>query len=215
MITIRSKAALLIAVISLLVGCSTPTQNATNQPKQPAAAQSAAKVPTLYTAKQCFSSMVSLAQRWHPDALPFHMESEWNTEATGQQGKATVWRAFFASPSHGTMKTFSCSGSFLPSSPPNGFTDSPETPYAANVPGLMFQPFAFLTDSDKAFAVTLEHGGAPLIQKDPQQAIVYLLDWDPKKKEPLWWVIYGKSGSERKGLCVINARTGAFISAGK
>lgn len=198
--------------LAILFGCSTPTQP---QPEKKPAAPAVAKAPTLYTAKECFGSMVNLAQRWSPDALPFHVESELNSEATGQDGKATVWRAFFASPGRGTAKIFSCSGSRLSTSPALGFSDTPESPYAANTPGLIFQPALFVTDSDKAFAVTLEHGGAALVKKNSQEPIIYLLDWDSKKKELMWWVVYGKSQTERDGLCVINARNGAFISAGK
>lgn len=208
--------ALLSAVLILLtvfIGCSSTTNQPTSKPE--GAAPAPVKEPTLYTAKQCFSSMVNLAQRWDPGALPFHMESEINAEATGQDGKATVWRGFFASRTRGTMKTFACSGSYLPSSPARGFTDAPEAPYAANVPALMFDPTLFLIDSDKAFAASLDHGGSALIKKDPKQPIIYSLDWDPKKKDVQWLVIYGKSGADRQGLCVVNARTGAFISASK
>jgi hypothetical protein len=213
--TLRFSAALLS--VAALIGCSTTPKPAGTQTKEKeeAASQAAPKAPTLYTARQCFSSMLNLAQRWAPDALPFHMESDWNTEATGQDGKATVWRAFFASRTRARMKTFVCSGSRLPSAPALGFTDTLEAPYAANVPALLFQPFDFLIDSDKAYAVTLEHGGSALIQKDPKQPVTYYLNWDPKKKEVMWLVIYGKSEEERQGLCVINARTGAFVSAGK
>lgn len=214
MITLRFSAVLLI--VTTFIGCSTPPNQPTGtQPKEAAASQAAPKEPTLYTAKQCFSSMMNLAQRWQPDALPFHMESDLNAEATGQDGKATVWRGFFASLSRQKMKTFVCSGSRLPSAPALGFTDIPEAPYAANVPALVFQPFSFLIDSDKAFAVTLEHGGADLIKKNPKQPVMYFLNWDPKKKEVMWLVIYGTSETERQGLCVINARTGAFVTAGK
>jgi hypothetical protein len=205
-----------LVLLTTLIGCSTPaTQPTPNKPEGAAASQAAAKQPTLYTAKQCFSSMVNLAQRWDPGAMPFHMESEINAESTGQDGKATVWRGFFASASRRTMKTFTCSGSYLPSSPARGFTDTPEAPYAANVPSLMFDSTLFLIDSDKAFATSLDHGGSALIKKDPKQPIIYSLDWDPKKKDLQWLVIYGKSGADRQGLCVINARTGAFISASK
>lgn len=214
MILARILAVLFIA--TTLIGCSTKSnQPSGTQPKEEMAAPAAPKAPTLYTAKQCFSSMVNLAQRWAPDALAFHMESQWNTEATGQEGKATVWTAFFASRTRARMKSFVCSGSRLPEAPALGFTDTPEAPYAANVPSLQFEPFSFVIDSDKAFAVTLEHGGSALIQKDPKQPIVYSLDWDPKKKEPMWLVIYGKSEADRQGVCVVNARTGAFVSAGK
>jgi hypothetical protein len=209
MITDRCLAVLLLCVI--LFGCSTST---TTQPDT-AAAPAAVKEPTLYTAKQCFGSMVNLAQRWSPDALPFHMESELNSEATGQEGKATVWHAYFASPGRGTAKIFTCSGSRLSGAPASGFSDTPESPYAANTPGLMFEPAIFLTDSDKAYAVTLEHGGQAFLKKDAKQPILYRLDWDNKKKQLVWWVVYGKSETDRQGLCVIDAKTGTFISAGK
>lgn len=209
MVTLRSFVVVLMLVT--LFGCATPTET----PPAETSIKPASKGPTLYTAKGCFGSMLNLAQRWSPDAMPFHMESEVNADANGQEGKATVWRAFFASPSRGTMKTVSCSGSRLPTSPALGFSDTPEIAYAANVPAAIFDPIFFQTDSDKAFAVTLEHGGAPIIKKDPQQPIVYLLDWDAKKKQLVWLVIYGKSESDRQGLCVVDAKTGAFLSAGK
>jgi len=207
--TPRFYAALI--VLAVLTGCSTSNPTAS----QPVSTPPAVQEPTVYTAKNCFSSMMNLAQRWQLDAQPFHVESEQNAEATGQDGKATIWRGYFASRTRGTMKTITCSGSRLPSAPARGFTDAPEAPYAANVPAMMFDPALFLIDSDKAFATTLEHGGSALIKKDSRQPVIYSLDWDPKKKEVQWFVIYGKSGEDRQGVCVVNARTGAFVSAGK
>lgn len=200
-----------ILIITTLAGCG--SQPAT--PSQPAAAPAEQKKePVLYTGKQCLSSMQSLALRWQPDALPFHLESEVTTETNGQDGKSTIWRAFFASLSRGTMKTFICSGSRLLSNP-YGITSTTESAYAANVPALIFDPSYFQTDSDKAYSVTIEHGGSDLIKKDPQQPVVYLLEWEPKQKGLFWYVIYGKNQAERKGICVINATTGAFVRAGK
>jgi len=208
--TLRFSAVFIL--LAILVGCSTnqPTSNST---EGTAASQPAVKQPVLYTAKDCFSSMVNLAQRWDPGAMPFHMESELNADATGQDGKATVWRGYFASRTRGTMKIITCSGSYLPSSPARGFTDAPETPYAPSIPALMFDPSYLLTDSDKAFAATLDHGGAPLIKKDPKQPVIYSLDWEPKKKQLQWLVIYGKTMADRQGLAVVDARTGAFVGA--
>ena len=200
-----------LLLLAILFGCSTITET----PAVKTSSTPPSKGPTLYTAKGCFSSMLNLAQRWSPDAMPFHMESEVNADATGQEGKATVWRAFFASRSRGTMKTVSCSGSRLATSPALGFSDTPEIAYAANVPAAIFEPASFQTDSDKAFAVTLEHGGVPLIKKDPQQPILYLLDWDARRKQLLWVVVYGKSATDRQGIGVVDATTGAFNSAGK
>lgn len=204
--------ATIIVLMIVLAGCGTTS---TPAPATQPAAPAQQKEPVLYTGKQCFNSMLNLAQRWQADALPFHLESDLTTETTGQDGKSTIWRAFFASPSRGTMKTFMCSGSRLPTANPFGITSTAESAYAANVPSLMFDPSYFQNDSDKTFAVTLQHGGADLIKKDPKQPVVYLLEWEPKQKSLFWYVIYGKSQSERKGIAVTNATTGAFIRAGK
>lgn len=203
-----------ILLLMILVECG-PTPPAATPPTATPASQPEQKEPTLYTAKQCFSSMVNLAQRWQPDALPFHMESELTTETTGQGGKSTIWRAIFASRSRGTMKSFVCSGSRLSSAPARGYTSSAETAYPPNVPGLIFDPSYLQNDSDKTFATTLEHGGAALIKQDQNQPVVYLLDWDSRQKALLWTVIYGKTEADRKGICVVNAATGAFVRAGK
>jgi hypothetical protein len=202
---------ILLIVLILLIGCSSKT----SQLSQPPPVQAAARQPTLYTAKDCFSSMVNLAQRWDPGAMPFHMESEVNAEATGQDGKATIWRGFFASRTRGTMKTIVCSGSYLPSSPARGFTDTPESPFPSNIPALMFDPTYLQIDSDKAFALTLGHGGSELIKKDQKQPVIYSLDWEPKSKELQWLVIFGTSRTDRQGLAVVDAKLGTFIGAGK
>jgi hypothetical protein len=202
--------AAIVLILTTLTGCGTPTQ-----PSQPAAAPTAQKKePVLYTGKQCLSSMQSLALRWQPDALPFHLESDLTTETTGQEGKSTMWRAFFASRNRGTMETFICSGSRLPANP-YGITSTTESAYAPNVPALMFESSYLQTDSDKAYATTLQHGGSDLLKKDPQQPVIYLLEWEPKQKALFWYVIYGKNQAERKGIGVINAATGAFVRAGK
>jgi len=206
---------ILIITFALIFVMACSTTPPATQPPAESAAKPVQKEPVLYTAKQCFTSLANLAQRWAPDALPFHMESELTTEATGQGGKSTVWRAIFASRSRGTMESFVCSGSRLSSSPAFGYTSTAETAYPPNVPGLMFDPSYFQSDSDKAFETSLEHGGTAIIKKEPKQPVTYLLDWDPKPRELLWVVIYGKSQSEREGLCMVNATTGNFVRAGK
>ena len=218
MTTLRLKISVaIILMMTMLAGCgSTPSKPApTAQPSAAAPSPPEQKEPVLYTAKQCFTSMVNLAQRWQADALPFHLESELTTETNGQGGKSTVWRAIFASQSRGTMKSFICSGSRLPSAPALGFTSTMESAYPPNVPALLFHPSYLQTDSDKTFATTLEHGGAAMIKQDPKQPVLYLLDWDAKHKDLLWQVIFGNSQAERKGICVVNAATGAFVRAGK
>ena len=177
--------------------------------------QTQKKEPSLYTARSCFTRMADMAQRWSPDALPFHLESDLNPESTGQGGQVTVWRGLFASQTRRTFKTYTCSGSRLPDAPPMGVTASAEMPYSPNVPSLLFVPSYLQADSDKVFTTLQGHGGADLIKKDPKQPVMYLLTWDTKQKALLWYVTYGTSATDRKGFAVVNASTGAFMRAGK
>jgi hypothetical protein len=185
------------------------------QLKNASTTQTQKKEPSLYTARSCFSRMTDMARRWSPDALPFHLESDLNSESTGQAGQVSVWRGLFASQSRRTFKTFICSGSRLPDAPPLGVTATAEMPYSANVPSLLFVPSYLQTDSDKAFTILQGHGGAELLKRDPKQPVLYLLAWDAKQKALLWYVTYGKSPTDRKGFAVLNASTGAFLRAGK
>lgn len=208
--------AILVGIVAL-AGFTLTTAYAAGgeQLKNASTTQTQKKDPSLYTARSCFSRMTDMAQRWSPDALPFHLESDLNAESNGQAGQVTVWRGLFASQTRRTFKTYTCSGSRLPDAPPLGVTASAEMPYSPNVPSLLFVPSYLQTDSDKVFAILQGHGGADLIKKDPKQPVLYLLAWDPKQKALLWYVTYGKSTTERKGFGVVNASTGAFLRAGK
>ncbi len=211
---------LLVSIISALlfigIGCSsTPEKAVSTQPKAVNASTTEKKEPQLYTGKPCFTRMSDMAQRWAPDALPFHLESNLTAEANGQQGTATVWQGLFASASRGTFKTFRCSGSVLPDQPPAGISATAESTSSPVVASLQFLPAYLQVDSDKAFAIAQQHGGTNLTKKDPQQPVVYLLERDAKANAVYWYVIYGKSQSESKGTGVINAATGAFVRGGK
>ncbi len=208
----------LISVAILTTGCSStpnnPTENAAEKPTLAAPTQS--KEPVLYTGQEAFNRMMGLALRWSRDAQPARLESVPTSETTGQNGKSTVWRGFFASPSRRSTKTIVCSGSHRPDAPPFGVsTEGSEGGYSADTANLAFLPLLVKTDTDKAFAITLEHGGASLLKKDAQQPVIYVLLKDRKQNMPVWYVIYGTSETNRKAIGVINATTGAFVSAGK
>jgi hypothetical protein len=159
---------------------------------------------------------MGLALKWSPDAQPARLESVLTTETNGQNGKSTVWRGFFASPRRRSVKTIVCSGSRRPDSPPFGVSaEGSEGAYNADAANLAFLPLLVKTDTDTAFAITLQHGGAGILKKDAQQPVIYVLLKDRKQNVPVWYVIYGTSETNRKGIGVINATTGAFVSAGK
>ena len=112
------------------------------------------------------------------------------------------------------VKTSVCSGSRRPDAPPFGVsTEGADSAYNAQSAGLVFSQYLLKTDTDKAVAIAQQHGGDAILKKDPKQSIMYLLLRDPKQNVPDWYVIYGTSATDRKGIGIINATTGAFVSA--
>jgi hypothetical protein len=169
-----------------------------------------------YTGQEAFNRMMGLALKWSPDAQPARLESVLTTETTGQDGKSTIWRGYFASPSRRSTKTIVCSGSRRPDAPPFGVSaEGNEGAYNAEAASLAFLPLLLKTDTDKAFAIAQQHGGDAILKNNAQQPITYVLLKDRKLNVPVWYVIYGSSETDRKGIGVINATTGAFVSAGK
>jgi len=204
-----------ISVAILTAGCSSTE----NKPKKstPAPATTAPpekKEPMLYTGQEAFNRMLGLAMKWSSDAEPARVESVVTPETTGQDGNAAIWRGYFVSPAQRSVKTIVCSGSRRPDAPPFGVsTEGADSAYNAQSAGLVFSQYLLKTDTDKAFEIAQQHGGDAILKKDPKQPIMYLLLRDPKQNVPDWYVIYGTSATDRKGIGIINATTGAFVSA--
>jgi hypothetical protein len=202
----RSFLVLSVAVL-MLAGCdSTPA----NQEKTEKSAPPEKKEAALYTAQQCLPRMSDQALRWSRDALPFHVESMINQEANGQDGKATVWRASFASASLRKTRTFTCSGSRLPDEAPYGITSSSEMAMTSNDAAARFDRHNLVIDSDAAYKTAQEHGGSSLMKKKATQDVMYALDFVPKDKQLVWYVLYGPT-SDRKGIGVVDASTGKWV----
>jgi hypothetical protein len=200
-----------ISVALLAAGCDS-TQN----PNGSTAKKPQSKEPVLYTGQEALNRMLGLALKWSRDAQPARLESVPTADTTGQNGKSTVWRGFFASPSRRSTKTIVCSGSHRPDAPPLGVSaEGSEGAYNADAANLAFLPLLLKTDTDKAFEIAQLHGGENILKKNAQQPVIYVLLKDRKQNVPVWYVIYGTSETDRKGIGVINATTGAFVSAGK
>ena len=214
----RLAFALGVISIAILTACSSsdnkPKESAPEKPAD--AAQTESQQPALYTGQEAFNRMLGLALKWSPDAQPARLESVLTTEASGQGGKSTVWRGYFASPARRSTKTIVCSGSRRPDAPPFGVSaEGNEGAYNAEAANLAFLPLLVKTDTDKAFAIAQQHGGEAILKKNAQQPITYVLLKDRKQNVPVWYVVYGTSETDRKGIGVVNATTGAFVSAGK
>lgn len=206
--------AFLMCVAVLLISCqgSKPAPVASEQPK---AEPVEVKQPAPYTAKACLTRMADMAARWQMDAIPVRLESEVNDEATGADGKATVWKGTFASASGRAWKTFTCSGSRLKDAPPFGVTGDREMPLGPNDIIHGFSPLYVQVDSDKAFSIAQEHGGTSLFKKDPKQSVYYFLALDTNGKTIAWFVSYGKSLKDTQGIGIIDAGTGKYLRAAK
>jgi hypothetical protein len=160
--------------------------------------------------------MLALAIKWAPDAQPARLESVLTSETNGHDGKSAVWRGYFASPSRRAVKTFVCSGSRRPDAPPFGVsTEGGDGAYNSQSAGLVFSQYLLKSDTDGAATIAQQHGGDALLKKDAQQPITYVLLKDKRVNGPAWYVIYGPSETDRKGIAVVNATTGTFVSAGK
>ena len=208
----------IITFAILTAGCNStetkPAQSASDNTVAPSPPPSTE--PTLYTGQESFNRMMGLALKWSPDAQPARLESALTTESNGQNGKSTIWRGFFVSPSRRAVTTIVCSGSRRPDAPPFGVsTEANAGSYNSDAANLAFLPLLIKTDTDKAFALAQQHGGDAILKKNAQQPVTFVLLKDRKLNVPVWYVIYGASEKDRKGIGVINATTGAFVSAGK
>lgn len=203
---------LILAALALLSSCSSSKPASAPEAAAPAPQP---KPPALYTGLQAFGCVQGLAQKWALDATPVRFESVINSESNGQGGRATVWKAAFISPSKRLMKYFACSGSRLKDSPPYGPSADIEQPYAADVPGMAFQPLLLKIDSDKAYEVAQAHGGDALLKKNPNQEVRYFVLWNPKQHLLQWYVMYGREKESSAGTGIVNALTGAYVGASK
>ena len=205
--TIRIVAPLFLL---LLIACTeTPSKPAT--PAKPAK-----KEPQLLMGREAFQKMYISAHGWAPDAKPYMLESVVNSESSGKDGKATVWRSGFASLSKRAIRSFLWSGSALPDAPDSGVSAGVADMYNPSNSSTQAFDFAFLkVDSDKAYEVALKHGGEKLVKAQPDQPVMYTLNWNGRENVLTWHVIFGTGLQDAKLRIAVNASTGDYIRTEK
>jgi hypothetical protein len=202
----QSMTRLLTALVlaALLAGCSSKPK-----PMEKATPARAEPKPEVVTGRVAFQKLFVTARSWAPDAKPFRLESEAVKEASGTDGKAAVWRGYFASPSKRAAKPYLWSGM---SGPDAGISPGTEDGFnPANVSTQLFDIAFLKTDSDKALEVAEAHGGKKFVDADPQQPIKYTLQWNPSANQLVWHVIYGRSEADAKLRVAVDASTGTFL----
>lgn len=211
---------LLLGIIAaaLLAGCSSEPKKPAEEAKKaaPAAAVSQPKPPEVATGRVAFQKLFATARMWALDARPFRLQSQSAKEALGAEGKAGVWRGSFASSAKRAVKPWVWSGLDAADAPERGISPGPEDTF--NPSNISTQPFDFgflKVDSDKAFAVAQAHGGKKVLEKTPDQPVIYELEWVAAKNELIWHVIYGTSGADARLRVAVDATTGDFLRVEK
>src|SRR5690242_16977570 len=155
---------LLFAAIGF-IACSSPSTSSSTAETKPA--KDTPKPPDLGTGREEFQRLYVSARGWAGDVKPFRVQSETTSDAIGHDGKAGVWRASFASPSRGQLKTWVWSGVGDPKD--RGITPGTEDTYNPSNASTQTFDVAFIkNDSDKAFEVAQQHGGDKLLKENPK-----------------------------------------------
>lgn len=192
---------LLFALAILVLGCES---------EKPAPA--AKPTTESQTGRLALQKMIPPAHLWASDAQPVSMKSTTGKDNLGHDGKPSFWQTVFVSPAKGQTETFSWSGLVGEGAPPKGVDHGIADSYSPS--NRTMQPFDlnFLkVDSDKAFEVAQEHGGKQLLAKNPNQEVVYFLDWNGSENLLRWHVIYGSSANNAQLTVIVNASTGEFV----
>jgi hypothetical protein len=191
---------LLLMLLSLLMiaGCTSESNQPAPKP-QP---------PELLTGRSAFQKMYIDARGWAADVRPYQLESQVIGDYKGQDGKAAVWRASFASAAMHGSKPYTWSGVDSPDAPARGINPGTQDTYT---PGNDFDIQFLKVDSAKAFEVAQMHGGDKILQQSPETPVLYLLDWNRSGNNLVWHVIYGNSRNDAKLVVDVDASTGEFI----
>ncbi len=193
---------LVVAVLAfgLMPGCSSEPSKPAEKP-QP-------KAPEAITGTSAFYKCYIAARGWAQDAQPFRIESQITADSKGREGKATAWRAGFASVAQRGTKPYTWSNGEI--SPGVEDIYSP-----ANASTQVFNMQFLKVDSDKALETAQKRGGDKLLEKEPDTPVLYALDWNRQTNELVWHVIYGTDRDSAKLRVAVNASTGEFLRVEK
>lgn len=184
-----------VAILAVgLTACSSePAKQATTESSQP-------KAPEQITGSSAFYKCYISARGWAQDAQPFRVES---ALSKGGDGKAGEWRSGFASVAQHATRSYVWSNGDISHSVEDTYSASNSSTQVFNVQFLK-------VDTDKAFAIAQEHGGAKLLEKSPDTPVLYILDWNRQTNELLWHVIYGTDRETATLRVAVDASTGKF-----
>ncbi|HLZ00201.1 MAG TPA: hypothetical protein VKT33_14170 [Candidatus Angelobacter sp.] len=197
----RTVRFLTIFAVALLLGCENEKPAAPTAPPV-----------QLQTGRFALQKMLVPARGWAPDAQPVWLQSVYIAQdGNGHDGKYSLWRAAFASPSRQKTVIFIWSGTDH-SDMPRGVNHLREEFF--NPANRSEQPFDLnfiKIDSEDALETAQKHGGKDLLVKKPNQPVIYLLDYDSRIPQLRWHVIYNDNPAGAPLTVLIDASSGLFI----
>jgi hypothetical protein len=201
-------------LLLLMLACSsTPPKPASETPAQPA---KPAFQPTYDTGRVALQRMYVAARTWSADAKPYSLQSLATKDANGQDGKAGIWTAGFASPARRAVKVFTWSGIEADGAPEPGISSRPEDTYnPANTNTQIFEMAFLKIDSDEAGKAAEKHGGDKVIKQEKNTNVYYNLGWHARESKLVWRVAFGPEQNNPKITIDVDATSGEFMRVEK
>jgi hypothetical protein len=207
----KSASFLLLSVALLLAGCSSEPSKTSSENK-PAPAAKPAFQPSYETGREALQKMYISARAWAPDAKPYSLQSLATKDDNGQDGKAGIWTAGFASASRRAVKTFTWSGIQADGAPEPGISARPEDTYnPANANTQVFDMAFLKIDSDEASKTAAKHGGEKVLKQEKDANVYYTLDWNSRENKLIWRVAFGPEKNNAKATIDVDASSGTFM----
>lgn len=202
---------LLLPSLSFLLALTIQSCSTTAPAPEAKKAKAPEAPPEPVSGQKAFFQMYAAARSWAADLQPFDMTSVSLQSVKSADGKYGAWRCTFVSDSKRSQKTYTYSvieGEGLYKGVYGAVEDNYAGPRGQNAPFIIQ---AFKTDSDKAFALALEHGGKKHSEKFPDLPITMRLESVKRYPNPVWRVMWGASPATSNFSVYVNAATGAYL----
>ena len=185
-----------------LIGCS-------EAPKQEKKAEE--KPPEPVTGRYAFFQMYGAARRWAPDMQCLRLRNIRLQEVKDSGGKCAAWEATFVSPAKQKARIFTYSVIEAPGNLHEGVFAGLEEAWGGPRPHS--RPWvvqALKVDSDEAYQTALKKSEA-YVKKNPDQAVIFLLENTNRHPNLAWRVIWGESVAMSGYSIFVDASTGAYL----
>jgi hypothetical protein len=157
------------------------------------------------TGREALQNIMQTMKEWFPDAEVIRLYSGQRKKAP-REGVCDEWRTVVLSRSRKKSTGFYWRG--------RSVAQSEVTDYEPDDKQSPVEAARIKADSDAAFRMAEEHGGKPLLGKNPETDIRYAMMFDRGLGQLTWLVFYDIKGNDistAKLHAAINAETGEFI----